>query len=171
MTTKLGMYENIVPLLAPADQTTTTPVQGGYLDLQSANRASILILFGTVTSSTATDTCTVTLEASTASTSNATEEAVPFTYRVSDAIATGNTWGAITDATSDGFSLGASTVFDNMAVIIDIDPQAIAAKKADARWVRAVLTESAAYSAMNVAMVGFIDPRYKQLTMVKASVT
>ena len=170
MATNLGLYDNIVPLLAPADQTTTTPVQGGYLDISSANRASILIQFGTVTSSTATDTVTVTLEASTASTSNAGEEAIPFTYRVSGSIAGGNTWGAVTAATSDGFSLGASTVFDNMAVIIDIDPAAVA-QKADARWVRAVLTESAAYSAMNVAMIGFIEPRYRQTTMIVGSVT
>ena len=171
MATDFVLYENIVPLVAPIDGTTTTPINGGYLDLQSANKASILVYFGVVTSSTATDTLTLTLEASTASTSNATEEAVPFSYRVSDTAAGGNTWGAITDATSDGFSMGASTVFDGFAVLVEIDPAAITAKKPDARWVRAVLTESAAYSVLLYTMIGFIKPRYKQTTMIVGSVT
>lgn len=171
MAAHFGMYENIVPLVAPVDGTTGNPIQGTYLDLQSANRASILVYFGVVTSSTATDTMTLTLEASTASTSNASEEAVAFDYRLSAAFATGNDWGAVTAATSAGLALGASTVFDGFMVQIDVDPAAITAKKPDARWVRAVLTPSDAYSAVNYSMVGFIDPRYKQTTMIKATVT
>lgn len=170
MTTKFAMYENIVPLVAPVDGTTSSPATP-YLDLQSANRASFLIYFGVVTSSTATDTMTLTMEASTASTSNATEEAVAFQYRLSDAVAGGNTWGAVTDATSAGLDLGASTVFDGFAVLIDVDPAAITAKKPDARYVRLQLTPSAAYSAINYTVIGFIDPRYKATTMIKATVT
>lgn len=170
MATHFGMYENIVPLVAPVDGTTSSPATP-YLDIQSANRASILLYFGVVTSSTATDTLTVTLEASTASTSNAGEEAVGFFYRVSDTVAGGNTWGAVTEATSDGVSMGASTVFDGYALLVDIDPQAIAAKKPDARWVRLQLTPSAAYSAILYTVIGFIDPRYRQTTMIKATVT
>lgn len=172
MATNFGMYENIVPLLAPADQTTTTPVLGGYVDLKTANRASILVYFGVVTSSTATDTATVTLEASSASTSNASEEAVTFSYRIADPVATGNTWGAVTAATSAGVSMGASTAFDGKAILIDVDPQAIVAAKPLARYVRAVITEGeGAYSAMNVAMVAFVEPRYRQTTMVTVTVT
>lgn len=170
MATHLAMYENIVPLVAPVDGTTGSPASP-YMDLASANRASFLIYFGVVTSSTATDTLTVTLEASTASTSNASEEAVAFTYRVSDTAAAGNTWGDPTAATSDGVSMGASTVFDGFALLIDVDPAAITGKKPDARYVRVQLTPSGAYSALNYAVVGFVDPRYKQTTMVKASVT
>jgi len=171
MASVLGMYENIVPLVAPIDGTSTNPILGQYLDIQSAQRASILIYFGVVTSATATDVMTLTLEASTASTSNATEEAVPFTYRLSDTKAGGNTWGAVTDATSAGLSLGASTVFDGFAVLIQIDPAAITAKVADARYVRAVLSEDNAYSVVLYTMIGFIEPRYKQTTMIKATVT
>lgn len=170
MATKFGMYENIVPLLAPVDNTSSQLVTP-YLDLQSANRASFLIYFGVVTSATATDTLTITVEASTASTSNASEEAIAFQYRTSVAFATGNTWGAVTDATSAGFSMGASTVFDGFALQIDIDPQAVVAKKPDARYVRVIGTHADAYSALNVCAIGFIDPRYKQTTMIKATVT
>jgi len=170
MATKFGMYENIVPLLAPVDQAATI-LQTPYLDLQSANRASFLLYFGVVTSATATDTLTLTMEASTASTSNASEEAVAFQYRVSVAHATGNSWGAVTDATSAGVSLGASTVFDGFAVQVDVDPAAITGKKPDARYVRLVGTHTDAYSVMLVTAVGFIDPRYKATTMIPATVT
>lgn len=170
MATSLGMYENIVPLVAPVDGTTGSPASL-YLDLASANRASFLVYFGVVTSTTATDTMTLTVEASTASSSNATEEAVPFLYRTSVAAATGNTWGAVTEATSAGLDLGASTVFDGFAVIIDIDPAAITGKKPDARYVRVQLTPSAAYSVILYTVIGFVAPRYKQTTMITASVT
>lgn len=170
MAANFGEYENIVPLVAPVDGTSGSPASP-YMDLKTANRASFLIYFGVVTSATATDTLTVTLEASTASASNATEESVAFKYRLSETAAAGNTWGAITDATSDGLSMGASTVFDGFALLIDVDPQAITAKKPDARFVRVQLTPSAAYSALNYTVIGFIEPRYKQTTMVKASVT
>lgn len=170
MATAFGEYENVVPLVAPVDGTTGSPASP-YLDIQSAHRASFLLYFGVVTSSTATDTLTVTLEASTASASNATEEAVAFQYRVSDTFAGGNTWGAITDATSDGVSMGASTVFDGFALMVDVDPQAITAKKPDARYVRLQLTPSGAYSAILYTVIGFIAPRYKGTTMIKATVT
>jgi len=170
MATAFGMYENIVPLVAPIDGTTSTP-QTTYLDLASAHRASILLYFGVVTSTTATDTLTVTLEASTASTSNAGEEAVAFDYRLSAAFATGNDWGAVTAATSAGLSMGASTVFDGMMLHVDIDPAAITAKKPDARYVRLVLTPDNAYSVILYTVIGFIKPRYAQTTMIKATVT
>jgi hypothetical protein len=170
MATKFGMYENIVPLFAPLDRAGTL-LETPYLDLQSANRASFLLYFGIVTSTTATDTLTLTMEASTASTSNASEEAVAFQYRVSAAFATGNTWGALTDATSAGVSLGASTVFDGFCIQVDVDPGAITAKKPDARWVRLVGTHTDAYSVMLVTCIGFVDSRYKQTTMIVATVT
>ena len=170
MATAFGEYENIVPLLAPFDRAGTL-LETPYIDLQSANRASFLLYFGVVTSTTATDTLTLTMEASTASTSNASEEAIAFQYRLSAAFATGNTWGAVTDATSAGVSLGASTVFDGFMVMVDVDPAAVTAKKPDARYVRLVGTHTDAYSVMLVSCTGIVAPRYKQTTMIVATVT
>jgi hypothetical protein len=170
MATLFGEYENIVPLVAPIDGTTGSPASP-YMDLKLAQAASFLLYFGVVTSTTATDELTVTLEASTASTSNAGEETIPFKYRLSDTVAGGNTWGAITDATSAGLDLGASTVFDGMALLIDVDPAAVAAKKADARWVRLQITPAAAYSVLLYTVIGFIRPRYLQTTMKAVTVT
>ena len=169
MATKLGMYENIVPLLAPVDQSTANPAMSGYLDLANANRASILLMFGVVTSATAADTMLLQLECSTSTASNATEEFVDFKYRISAATGT-NTWGAVTDVTTAGVSLGASTVFDGMSIIIDIDPAVIQAKMADARYVRTVCTPQGdgAYTVILSSVVGFIDPKYKATTMIQA---
>ena len=67
--------------------------------------------------------------------------------------------------------MGASTVFDGFALLIDVDPAAVVTKKPDARYVRLQLTPSAAYSAILYTVIGFIDPRYKQTTMIVGSVT
>ena len=56
-------------------------------------------------------------------------------------------------------------------IYIDIDPGAVVAKKPDARWLRVVGTHADAYSVMLVAIIGFIDPRYKQTNLVTGSVT
>ena len=170
MATHSGMYENIVPLNAPIDLTTTNPVQSLYLDLRTANRASFLAYFGVVTSATAADTMLLQLQCSTSTTSNATEEFIDFSYRISAATPT-NTWGAVTAGTSAGVSLGASDVFDGMAVLVDVDPSIVAAKMTDARYVRLVATPQGDgnYTAIVVSIVGIIDPRYKATTMVAAS--
>ena len=173
MASHLGMYENVVPLLAPIDLATANPVQSNYLDLANANRASFLVYFGVVTSATAADTMLVQLQCSTGTTSNATEEFIDFKYRLSDTFAGGNTWGVATDGTSAGISLGASTVFDGFAILIDVDPAIVAAKMTDARYVRVVATPQGdgAYTVILGSIVGFIDPKYKQTTMQKVTVT
>ena len=170
MSNVLGMYENIIPLVAPVDGTTSSPATP-YIDLKPGHHATFLVYFGVVTSDTATDTLTVTLEASTASTSDASEEAIPFNYRVSAAFAAGNTWGAVTAATSAGVSLGASTVFDGFMLLVDVDPSVVVGLKPDARYVRLQLTPSAAYSALNYCVIGYADARYKQTTMKIQTVT
>jgi len=166
----LSFYENIVPLVAPIDGGAGSPATP-YLDLKGANTATILIYFGVVTSVTATDTLTVTVEASSASTSNASETAIAFNYRLSDTVAGGNTWGAYSAATSAGLSMGASTVFDGFALEISLDPAAVQAAHAGARWVRAVLTPSAAFSVLLYTVIGFIQPTDRATTMQTQTVT
>jgi len=170
MSNVLGMYENIIPLIAPVDAATASPATA-YIDLQASHHATFLVYFGVVTSTTDTDTMTVTLEASTASASNAGEEAIPFNYRYSDTVAGGNTWSAVTAATSAGVSLGASTVFDGFMLLVDVDEGVLVGLKPDARWVRLQLTPSAAYSVLNYCSLGFADARYKQTTMKVQTVT
>ena len=170
MASQFEMYQNVVPLVAPIDGTTGT-VATGYLNMGTFHRGTLFIYFGVVTSTTDTDTVTVTLECSSASASNASEEAVPFQYRYSAAFATGNTWSAVTAATSAGASLGASTVFDGFMVGIDIDPSVLVGHMPEAKYVRAQLTPSAAYSVMLYSSFAVTEPRYRQTTMVVATVT
>lgn len=166
----LGMYDNIIPLVAPVDGTTGSPATP-YIDLQACHHANFLVYFGVVTSDTATDIITVTMEASTASTSDASEEALPFNYRTSVAFATGNTWSAVGAATSAGLSMGASTVFDGFMLLVDVDPAVIVGLKPDARYVRLQLTPNNAYSVMLYSVIGIADARYKQTTMKVQTVT
>jgi hypothetical protein len=157
-------YENIVPLLAPqdiVDTDTATP----FVDLKTANKAAFLIFVGALTTTTAADVVNVTVEAATAAASGS-EAQVGFSYRLSGAVGA-NTWGAITEAAATAGVALASTD-DNKALWIEIDPAAILAAKADARFVRVFISPSD-MAATLVAAMALVDPVYKQTTMISAT--
>jgi hypothetical protein len=155
-------YDNIVPLLAPVD-ITSTATACPYMDLKGAIHAGFLVFIGALTSATATDTEVVTIQAATAE--GGAEAAIAFNYRLSGAVGA-NTWGAITAAASTGLALDPAT-HDNMALWIEIDPAALAAN--DYRVVRVVLTDTPDMANCLVSVVGFIDASYKQTTMISAT--
>ena len=155
-------YDNIIPLLEPqdiVDTETATP----YMDLKNAHKASFLIMFGAITSTTTTDEIIVTVEA--ASAEDATEAAIEFRYRISAAVGA-NTWGAVTTVSTSGVGLGADDS-DNMSLFIEIDPDALAAN--DYRYVRVWLKQSVALEACLVGVFGFLETRYKQTTHISAT--
>lgn len=157
-------YENIVPLLAPqdlVDTDTATP----FVDLKTANKAAFLVFFGALTTATAGDVVNVTLEAATAAASGS-EAQVGFSYRVSGAVGA-NSWGAITEAAATAGVAMASTD-DNKVLWVEIDPAAILAAKADARFVRLLISPSD-MAATLVAAMALVDPVYKQTTMISAT--
>lgn len=158
-----AQYENIIPLLAPVDIASTITASG-YMDLKTANRASFLVAFGLVTCASA-DVEVLTVEA--ASAEGGAEAAIAFNYRKSGAVGA-NTWGAITAATSAGINIDPSTD-DNVMIWIDIDPAAVYAAKKNARYVRVKLTDNTDMTACLVSVIGFIDPIYKQATMISAT--
>jgi hypothetical protein len=166
MATDFAMYENIFPLKAPNDNTTTTVAATPFIDLATAIKCSILIQFGVVTSATPADALLINLECSTAA-STTTGENIAFKYRYSGAV-TANTWSAVTDATSTGISV-ASDAFDGLSYLIDIDPEVIVGVEDTKRYVRVIMTEEDAYSALNWSAVAFIKPRYHQTTMVSVT--
>jgi len=121
----------IQPILGPVD-TVATAVATSYVDLKNMQWATFLVDFGVIT----TGTATLTVEASTAASSNATEAAIPFKYRLSGAVNT-DSMGAITSATSAGVSITASD--DNKTLVIEVDPAALPANPgADFRFLRLV---------------------------------
>jgi len=166
MANPFGMYENIFPLKAPVDNGAATIAATPFIDLKTALSCSILVQFGVVTSATAGDELMIYLEASTAATTT-TGTNVPFKYRYSGAV-TANTWSAVTDATSAGFSAGASSAFDGLSYLIHVDPDAIA-ETADKRYVRVVATEADAYTVLLWSAVAFIEPRYHQTTVTSVT--
>ena len=161
MAANYGMYENIMPLVAPVDNGATTIAATPFIDLKTAQECSIFLFFGVVTSATATDELNINLEASTAATTTSGAN-IAFKYRLSGAV-TANTWGAITDATSAGLSV-ASTAFDGLMYQIIVDPRVIA-ETDDRRYVRVVCTEANAYTVLLWSAFAVVDPRYKLTTM------
>ncbi|MBE3087797.1 MAG: hypothetical protein IMZ71_01575 [Chloroflexi bacterium] len=67
----------------------------------------------------------VNISASVSTDGSTTNVNIAFKYRLSSASAT-NTWGAITDATSDGTTdIAAASAQDNCSILIDIDPAVV----------------------------------------------
>jgi len=141
-----------LPILAPADiaaTATATP----YVDLKEAHWATFVLDFGAITNST----IAVTMECSTAASSNATEQTIAFNYRLSAAVGTDD-MGAITAATTTGAALAATD--DNKTLLIELDPSAVAALGADFRYARAVITPATDNTAVLVGGAVVLEPRY-----------
>jgi hypothetical protein len=163
MASEYGMYENIVPLLAPIDKAGTAAATP-WVDMKTAHSLSFLVYVGVITAATADAVVTVTVEAATAA-ATGSEAAVVFSYRLSDATGA-NAWGAVTAATTAGATFASTD--DGKAMLVTVDPAAVQAAKADARWVRAVITPTD-FSVCLVTALAVIDPRYKQTTMKSAT--
>lgn len=148
----------ILPILANTDiVATATATQ--YVDLDKINWATFFVQFGNIASTDSTGEVVVTIEASTAATSNATEGQVLFQYRLSGAVAT-DSMGAITTPASAAAGAPVNNTDDNKVLIIDIDPSIVAASAADRRYIRAVITPTAEITATAVSAVAVLEPRY-----------
>jgi hypothetical protein len=141
----------VLPILAPADiAATATATQ--YVDLDQAHWATFAVQFGAVTNST----IAVTVECSTAASSNATEQAIAF-----------NSIGAITAATTTGAALAATD--DNKTLLIDLDPSAVAALGADFQFARVVVTPATDNTAVLVGAIAYLEPRYPGNSIASAT--
>jgi len=151
----------VLPILAPADiAATATGTQ--YVDVSKMHWATFVVQFGAITNST----INLKLEASTAGSSNATEVAVPFKYRLTSAVAT-DSLGAITAGSSDGATIAAAD--DNKAVIVDFDPAALPAVGADYKYLRLFLTPASDNTAVLVGAVAYLQPRYPGNSIASAT--
>lgn len=165
MGNNLVSYDNVVMLLAPQD-IAATATASTYLDLKTANDCMIYVMVGGITA-TADQTTgpVVTIQASTAVASNATETNYEFLYRLSDAVQS-NTWTAPASATA-GVDL--TVTGDNKILAIKVDPAGVAALGADFRYVRVVVTPDTSGATCLVSVMAAIDTRYKQTTFVSAT--
>jgi hypothetical protein len=162
-----GLLEKFVPLLAPADiatSATATP----YVDLKDVLDCTFEVILGVVTATSADQTIAITVEASSAAASNATEAAIAFSYRLSGAIGT-DTMGAITAATSAGYTLAETN--DSKLILVQVDPAAVqgAVSNLNGRFVRLVVTPGTGVSAVFVSVIAVLKPRHAAVTMVSSS--
>jgi len=157
---KFAENEKVLPLLGSVDIVATATVSQ-YLDLNLCQGiGEIAVNFGLVTSTDSTGEVVVTLTANDVadtSSSDSTETALAFQYRLSAAVAT-DTMGAITAATSSGVAVVNTS--DNVSLLIFIDPSAVAAAADGARFVRVEITPTAEITSTVVGVVARFTPRY-----------
>ena len=147
---------HVVPLLAPAASSDSRA--SAYINVENAQWASFLLYAGAMTSDS-TDTITVTIEASTAASSNATEIQVPFSYRLS-AITGDDLWGAIgSAAAATGYAITA--VDDNKLLLVDVDLAVLPGLTGytDHSFLRVVCTASIV-TAYSLSVIAALEPRY-----------
>ena len=156
-------YDNIINLVAPVAGTTGT-ITSPYMDLKNAHKASFLISFGAIVSTTTTDSLTITVQGATIE--EGTEAAVDFRYRLSGAVGA-NTWGAVTTAAAATGMAEAIPALDLNLCWVEIDPDALGAS--DYRFVRFVATPSVSLETYLVSGIGILEARYKQTTHISAT--
>ena len=159
-----GYEHNIIPLKAPVDSAGTA-FATTWIDMKNANWLTLYDWCGVISAASADQPVLVTVECATAAASGA-EVAIAFKYRMSG-VAAANTWGAVTSATSTGASFG--TLDDGKIMRIDIDPAALEAALADARYVRLVQGIDAGGTVTLNAIWADLTVKYAQVTHISAT--
>lgn len=161
-----GETVKILPLLAPQDIAATAAVSQ-YIDLNlAAGQVEIEIPFGNVASTDSTGgvqvVAAVNAVADTSS-SDSSETAVTFEYRLSAAVGT-DTMGALTAATAAGIQVGQAD--DNKTLFVYVNPSDIPAQASTGRFLRVELTPTAEVTATLVGgITGRYVPRYAGASM------
>ena len=152
----------VLPLVVPV-AFTSSAVASEFVDMQLINWASFLVSFGVMTSDT-TDTVTLTVEVcDIGTTTDSTETAVGYSYRLSSAVAT-DLMGAVTAVGSTGVAVNANAD-DAKVVIIDVNPAATLATLATARWIRIVATPVAEVASGVLSVIAVLEPKYPGTTI------
>jgi hypothetical protein len=152
-------HENtkVQPILTVAD-IAAVATNTSYIDVGDAvGPIEIGFFFGSVASTDSTGEVVVTIEASTAGASNATETAIAFRYRLSGAVNT-DLMGALTAATAAGAAV--INTDDNKILSCFVEPSALAAVGADFQFLRAVITPTAEITATIVGAYVRYQSRY-----------
>ena len=146
----------VLPVLAPAD---STDCGTQFVDMEEIQWLTYLVSFGTMTSDS-TDTITVTVECSLATSTAATDINLPFHYRLSSAVAT-DSMGSITTCTSTE-SASITATDDDKVLIIDVDPACIPVQTSYTahKYVRLFFDMSAQLASNIVGAIAVIEPRY-----------
>jgi hypothetical protein len=160
---------NMIPGIVPASNTTAA----AYIepvDLDLANWVTFVVVMGAMTSGggATCDSYTVAVTCSSLATLTSAT-AIPFTYRLSSALATNSGWGAVTAGTSDGVELSTGAAnLTNKLLVIDVDPSVVAAKGSQYRYVSVTLTP-ATTTAHVFGAISLVETRYPGNTIPSSS--
>ncbi len=148
----------VVPLMGSADIVATATATN-YVALKDvAGLLELEFNFGLITSTDSTGEVVVTIEANAVndtSSSDSSEAAIAFRYRLSGAVGT-DTMGAITAATTAGATI-VNTV-DNVTLLAYVDPSDLA--NDGYKYVRGVVTPTAEITSTVFGAVARFTPRY-----------
>ena len=149
---------HIVPVFAPASSTAT--IRSYAVALDNSQWITFLINLGEMTSDS-TDVATVTIVATDTlgNSSDAQDVAIPFSYRLSAAVASDN-WGDITAATASGMTFNATD--DGKSIVIDVDPASIPALHSTAKGVQVLIDAAGLISNVATSITALIEDRYPQ---------
>jgi hypothetical protein len=144
-----------IPILAPADITETATVTQ-FVNATQCNHIAFALHFGTITGAAATVTVQ---ECPIGTSTDGTEAAIGFQYRLTEAAAT-EAMGALTAVGSSGFPMAASD--DGKVLIIEFNPDTVTN---GTKYLRCVITpDSSSVSACVVGAVAYLDMVYKPST-------
>lgn len=160
---KLRFLEGIkaLPLLAPV-AVAEAAAASQYIKISNAHWATFMVSFGVAATTASTDIVTLTVEYSTAASSNATEVAVPFKYRLASKVGT-DSLGAITSAANTGVAVNMDDVAggSSSVIFLDVDLATLPALLTDGKYLRVVATPSGSSDVSVITgVVAFLEPRY-----------
>lgn len=156
----LNRYHVVNGIVPKADAFATSGTTD-FVNLAEYRSATFLVHTGNATSGTANGAVTVVASASAAGTSTT---ALAFKYRVCASSTTVDTWGALTDATSSGFSM---TAGDNYMYLVEITADDLVAQIDGKPFVALTVTESS-NDPIDASVSIFLEPRYPQAVPMTA---
>ena len=149
---------HIIPIYAP-QATTAADLETAHVNIENAQWITFLCGWGALTTDSGDGVIKV-YSTTAATTVNAASQS--FQYRLSSAVADDN-WGAITSVDSTataGAPIGDTN--ENMFMVIDVDPSAVEAADAGAKYIHLLMDGSALATNPSFSAVAFIESRYPQ---------
>lgn len=153
---------HLVNGLYPVADAFATSATSDYVNLANYGKVTFIIHTGVATGGTANGTVTL-LASAVAAGTNST--AIAFKYRVCASSTTVDTWGALTDATSSGFSMTAGS---NYLYVVEVLGNEVEAQIAGKPFVALKVTESSNDPIVAGILALLSDPRYPQAVPVTA---
>lgn len=147
---------HIINGVVPKADAFATSATTDFVNAGNHERIGFLIHTGNATGGTANGTVTVVASASAAGTSTT---ALSFKYRVCASSTSVDTWGALTDATSSGFSM---TAGDNYMYWIELKTDDIVAQIDGKPFIALTVTESSNDPIDAAVSIFLLDARYPQ---------